>query len=91
MPGEKITMGKGPATVRVVYPQGEGPSFNGTWGVTVSVARFGVPDREGGNGLPFQSEGDTAGTVKDPRVANVVRGGNGRGFDNSTIQYMQQK
>ena len=64
---------------------------NGTWGVTVSVARFGVPDREGTNGLPFLSDGNTAGTVKDPRVANVVRGGNGRGFDNSTIQYMQQK
>jgi len=64
---------------------------NGTWGVTVSVARFGVPDREGVNGLPFQSEGNTAGTVKDPRIANVIRGGNGRGFDNSTIQYMQQK
>jgi hypothetical protein len=57
----------------------------------VSVARFGVPDREGTNGLPFLSEGNTAGTVKDPRIANVLRGGAGRGFDNSTTQYMQQK
>ena len=64
---------------------------NGAWGVTVSVARFGVPDREGTNGLPFLSEGNTAGTVKDPRVANVLRGGTGRGFDNTTTQYMQQK
>ena len=64
---------------------------NGTWGVTVSVARFGVPDREGTNGLPFLSDGNTAGTVKDPRVANVIRGGTGRGFDNATTQYMQQK
>ena len=64
---------------------------NGAWGVTVSVARFGVPDREGTNGLPFLSEGNTAGTVKDPRVANVIRGGTGRGFDNATTQYMQQK
>ena len=64
---------------------------NGAWGVTVSVARFGVPDKEGTNGLPFLSEGNTAGTVKDPRVANVIRGGTGRGFDNTTTQYMQQK
>jgi starch-binding outer membrane protein, SusD/RagB family len=65
---------------------------NGTWGVTVSVARFGVPDREGTNGLPFLSEGDLAGTVNDPRVANTRRTANsGRGFDNATIQYMQQK
>jgi hypothetical protein len=64
---------------------------NGTWGVTISVARFGVPDKEGVNGLPFLSEGDQAGTVKDPRIANLKRGGTGRGFDNSTIQWMQEK
>jgi hypothetical protein len=64
---------------------------NGTWGVTISVARFGVPDREGTNGFPFLSEGDQAGTIKDPRVANLKRGGNGRGFDNTTLQWMQEK
>ena len=64
---------------------------NGTWGVTISVGRFGVPDREGTNGLPFLSEGDQAGTVKDSRVANLKRGGNGRGFDNTTLQWMQEK
>jgi hypothetical protein len=82
-----------PTTFRYNYTHSEttGRQNNGTWGVTVSVARFGVPDREGTNGLPFLSEGNTAGTVKDPRVANVLRGGNGRGFDNSTTQYMQQK
>jgi hypothetical protein len=81
-----------PTTFRYNYTHSEttGRQNNGTWGVTVSVARFGVPDREGTNGLPFLSEGNTAGTVKDPRVANVLRGGNGRGFDNSTTQYMQQ-
>jgi hypothetical protein len=82
-----------PTTFQYNYLHSEttGAQNNGTWGVTVSVARFGVPDREGGNGLPFQSDGNTAGTVKDPRVENVRRGGNGRGFDNSTIQFMQQK
>ena len=82
-----------PTTFQYNYTHSEttGRQNNGTWGVTVSVARFGVPDREGVNGLPFQSEGNTAGTVKDPRIANVVRGGNGRGFDGATIQYMQQK
>jgi hypothetical protein len=82
-----------PTTFQYNYTHSEtsGRQNNGTWGVTVSVARFGVPDREGTNGLPFLSEGNTAGTVKDPRVANVIRGGSGRGFDNSTTQYMQQK
>jgi hypothetical protein len=82
-----------PTTFQYNYTHSEttGRQNNGTWGVTVSVARFGVPDREGTNGLPFLSEGNTAGTVKDPRVANVIRGGTGRGFDNATTQYMQQK
>ena len=82
-----------PTTFQYNYTHSEttGAQNNGTWGVTVSVARFGVPDGEGGNGLPFQSEGDLAGAVQDPRIVNRIRGGNGRGFDNSTIQYMQQK
>lgn len=82
-----------PTTYQYIYKHAEttGRQNNGTWAVTVSVARFGVPDREGTTGLPFQSEGNTAGTVKDPRVANVRRGGTGRGFDNATIQFMQQK
>jgi hypothetical protein len=82
-----------PTTFQYNYTHSEltGRQNNGTWGVTVSVARFGVPDKEGTNGLPFLSEGDLAGTVKDPRVANVKRGGTGRGFDNTTLQWMQQK
>lgn len=82
-----------PTTFQYNYQHSEttGRQNNGTWGVTVSVARFGVPDKEGTNGLPFLSEGNTAGTVKDPRIANVLRGGSGRGFDNTTTQYMQQK
>lgn len=82
-----------PTTFQYNYLHSEttGRQNNGTWGVTVSVARFGVPDREGTNGLPFLSEGNTAGAVKDPRIPNVLRGGTGRGFDNATTQYMQQK
>jgi hypothetical protein len=82
-----------PSTFQYNYTHSETTARqnNGVWGVTVSVARFGVPDREGINGLPFLSEGNTAGTVKDPRIANVIRGGTGRGFDNATTQYMQQK
>jgi hypothetical protein len=66
---------------------------NGTWAVTASVGRFGVPDREGGNGLPFRSEGDAANTTsRDLRVPSARRTNNqGRGFDNSTIQWIQQK
>jgi hypothetical protein len=75
---------------------------NGTWGLTVSVARFGVGlagapgGSEGINGLPFQSEGDVNGAVKDPRVPSIRRdqlisSSNGTGFDGATIQFVQQK
>jgi hypothetical protein len=65
---------------------------NASWALTVSVARFGEANREGGNGLPFQSDGDVkANPAPDRRVADSVRGGNHRGFDNATTQYVQMK
>ena len=64
---------------------------NGTWATISSVARFGVPQMEGGNGLPFRAEGDTAGTVDDPRIANFRRGGAGLGFDGATPQWIVGK
>lgn len=82
-----------PTTFQYINNHSEttGRQNNGTWALTVSVGRFGVAEREGTNGLPFRTEGDEAGTVKDPRVVNRRRGGSGRGFDNSTPQWMQQK
>lgn len=65
---------------------------NATWALTVSVARFGEANREGGNGLPFQSDGDVkANPAPDRRVADSLRGGSHKGFDNSTNQYIQMK
>ncbi|HJU68493.1 MAG TPA: hypothetical protein VJ650_09600 [Gemmatimonadaceae bacterium] len=64
---------------------------NGTWATISSVARFGVPQMEGGNGLPFRSEGDTAGTVDDPRIMNFRRSGAGLGFDGATPQWIVGK
>ena len=64
---------------------------NGTWLTTASVARFGVPDREGTNGLPFRSEGDAANASNDPRVASTRRTGAGVGFDGVTPQWIQTK
>ena len=67
---------------------------NGTWGLTVSVGRFGVADKEAGVGLPFQSDGDVnANPAPDPRVANAVadRGGDDTGFDGATVQFIQLK
>jgi hypothetical protein len=69
---------------------------NGTWALTNSVGRFGVADRKGGNGLPFQTEGDTKNAGFDPRIANTLRANNGgHGFDNGIpageLQYIQQK
>jgi starch-binding outer membrane protein, SusD/RagB family len=83
-----------PTNFQYIYKHSEttGRQNNGTWATTVSVGRFGVPDREGTNGLPFRSDGNLAGTVKDPRVPNSVRTNNGgRGFDNATQQFIQQK
>jgi hypothetical protein len=65
---------------------------NATWSLTVSVARFGVASREGTNGLPFQSDGDVkTNPAPDRRVADSLRGGSHRGFDNATNQWIQMK
>ena len=66
---------------------------NGTWELTIDVGRFGVADREGGNGLPFQSDGNIAGSVGDPRVPNQVRAtSHGHGFDGGPeLQFEQLK
>lgn len=69
---------------------------NGTWSLTTNVGRFGVADRKGGNGLPYQTDGDTKNAGFDPRVANAVRPDNGgHGFDNGVpggeLQFVQQK
>lgn len=66
---------------------------NGTWLLTANVARYGVANLKGGNGLPYQSDGDikVRGTAADPRVADSIRAGSHLGFDGSTIQYVQTK
>jgi starch-binding outer membrane protein, SusD/RagB family len=82
-----------PTTFQYFFKHSEltGRQNNGTWLTTISVGRFGVADREGVNGLPFRSEGDVAGTVRDPRVSNQRRAGAGLGFDGVTPQWMQLK
>ena len=82
-----------PTTFQYFFKHSEvtGRQNNGTWLTTASVARFGVPDREGTNGLPFRSEGDVTNANNDPRVANVRRAGAGVGFDGITPQWIQTK
>ena len=83
-----------PTTFQYIYKHSatSGRQNNGTWATTVSVGRFGVADVEGGNGLPFRTQGDTAKTTKDPRVINAHRTSNkGNGFDNGTPQWVQLK
>jgi hypothetical protein len=82
-----------PTTFQYIYTHSETSARqnNGTWALTVSVARFGEANLEGGNGLPFQSEGNTKAASFDPRVADSVRAGSGKGFDGTTIQWVQQK
>ncbi|MEP6689564.1 MAG: hypothetical protein ABJD07_00330, partial [Gemmatimonadaceae bacterium] len=62
--------------------------------LTASVARFGVANVEGGNGLPFQSEGNAKLVGFDPRVADTLRrssSGSAVGFDGATPQWIQLK
>jgi len=79
-----------------VHSEATGRQNNGTWSLTVSVARFGEADVEAGVGLPYQSDGNvkkTSGLV-DPRVADSVanRAGQGnKGFDGTTVQWVQAK
>src|SRR5688572_25486141 len=82
-----------PTTFQYFFKHSEvtGRQNNGTWLTTASVARFGVPDREGTNGLPFRSEGDVANANNDPRVGNARRTGAGVGFDGVTPQWIQSK
>jgi hypothetical protein len=79
-----------------LHSETTGAQNNGTWALTTNVGRFGVADRKGGNGLPYQSDGDTKNAGFDPRVANAVRPDNGgHGFDNGIpggeLQFVQQK
>lgn len=82
-----------PTTFQYFFKHSEvtGRQNNGTWATTASVARFGVPDLEGTNGLPFRSEGDVANANNDPRVGNARRTGAGVGFDGVTPQWIQSK
>jgi starch-binding outer membrane protein, SusD/RagB family len=47
---------------------------NGVWSFNNSAGRWSVADSEGGNGLPFRSDGNIEGEAFDPRVANVYVG-----------------
>ena len=85
-------------TFQYIYQHSEttGAQNNGTWALSTNVGRFGVADRKGGNGLPYQTDGDTKNPGFDPRVANAIRPNNGgRGFDNGIpggeFQFVQQK
>jgi hypothetical protein len=49
-----------------------------------------VADREGGTGLPFQTDGDVDGAVGDPRVANALSPDE-VGFDSETPLFLPAK
>ena len=55
---------------------------NGIWNYTANTFAFSVPDREGGNGLPYLS-------ANDPRLEVVATGQ--RGFDRATPFNLQLK
>jgi hypothetical protein len=79
-----------------LHSETTGAQNNGTWALSTNVGRFGVANLKGGNGLPYQSDGDVTKAGFDPRVANAIRPNNGgRGFDNGIpggeFQFVQQK
>jgi hypothetical protein len=55
---------------------------NGIWNYTANTFAFSVPEREGGNGLPYL-------TAKDPRLDVIATGQ--RGFDRATPFNLQLK
>lgn len=98
-PGAALAVAGVPTTFQYNYQHSATTSRqnNGTWGLTISVGRFGEADREAGIGLPFQSEGNVQvrGAAADPRVADTLasRGGSNpdKGFDGATVQFVQMK
>lgn len=83
-----------PSSFQYIYVHSEvtGRQNNGTWGQVQNSGRFGVANNEGTNGLPYRTEGDIAGTTRDPRVANQRRpSNNGLGFDGATPMWWQLK
>ncbi len=83
-----------PTTFQYTYTHSEltARQNNGNWSLVQNSGRFGVGNSEGGNGLPFRSEGDTAqgAATRDPRVPNVRRpSNNGVGFDGATPMWWQ--
>jgi hypothetical protein len=84
-----------PTTYQYLYThsQTSGAQNNGTWLLTVSVARYGEANLKGTNGLPYSSDGDVLvkGAAADPRVADSIRAGSHLGFDGTSIQYVQMK
>ena len=93
--GAAAAVGGVPTTFQYLYihSQTSGGQNNGTWGLTVNVARFGEGNLKGTNGLPYASEGDVKanGAAADPRVADSVRAGTHLGFDGFTVQFVQMK
>ena len=97
-PGAMAAVAGVPTTFQYLYTHSEttGAQNNGTWALTTNVGRFGVAGLKGGNGLPYQQDGDMKNAGFDPRVANVIRPNNGgHGFDNGVpggeLQFLQQK
>lgn len=52
----------------VFHSEGSSRQNNGVWNFNNNTGHWSVGNREGGNGLPFRSDGDVDGTVRDPRV-----------------------
>jgi starch-binding outer membrane protein, SusD/RagB family len=44
---------------------------NGVWAINNNAGRWSVAGNEGGNGLPFRSDGNINGAVQDPRIPSV--------------------
>ena len=76
----------------ILHSSNTGRQNNGLWSLVHEGRRFSVGELEGGNGLPYRSEGDTAGTIDDPRVRNArLTGTQANGFDGATPLYSHLK
>jgi starch-binding outer membrane protein, SusD/RagB family len=53
------------------HSETSGRQNNTIWSFNTNQGRWSIPDNEGGNGLPYRSDGRIDGTVRDPRIPSA--------------------
>ena len=79
---------------QIFHDGATGRQWNGMWNFINNVQRWRIPDRAGGNGLPYRSDGtevDPSGNIIEEGDPRIVWFHDGVGFDTSVEQFSQMK